>query len=194
MLKLPDRYLEPDETRVFWGELAPREHIVQIYRDDAEFLNSLELFVATGLRENEAVVVIATPEHRAGLELRLSTTGYDPVSEREAGRYLPLDARETLEKFMVNGWPDESQFERMVREVVGQARHAASRVRAFGEMVALMWEHGDREATIRLEHLWHRMCSTEAFALFCAYPQAGFTKQAKASLDEICAAHSRAYA
>ena len=61
-----------------------------------------------------------------------------------------------------------------------RGRAGGRRVRAFGEMVAVMWARGEQGATVRLEHLWHRLCQSEAFSLFCAYPRIGFTQDAEA--------------
>jgi hypothetical protein len=74
---------------------------------------------------------------------------------------------------------------------VRRASARGRRVRAFGEMVALLWAQGNAAATVRLEYLWNRVCKLERLPLFCAYPKAGFTQEASASLAEICAAHSR---
>src|SRR5687767_14092158 len=49
-----------DHSHIFWGELAPSEHLIQIYEDDDVFLDALEGFVAEGLGVGESVVVIAT--------------------------------------------------------------------------------------------------------------------------------------
>jgi hypothetical protein len=46
-------------------------------------------------------------------------------------------------------------------------------------------------ATVRLEQLWNKFCSNEAFCLFCAYPENGFTQDASESLIHICSAHSK---
>ena len=67
-------------------------------------------------------------------------------------------------------------------------------MRAFGEMVAVMWGQGLSGATVRLEHLWHQFCAKEAFSLFCAYPRSGFTEDAEVSMKEICATHSQVVA
>jgi len=40
-------------SEVFWGEIAPCEHLVQIYDNDGAFLDSLEGFVAGGLRAGD---------------------------------------------------------------------------------------------------------------------------------------------
>jgi MEDS: MEthanogen/methylotroph, DcmR Sensory domain len=181
-------------TQVFWGEIAPCEHLVQIYEDDAVFLDSLEGFVGGGIQAGDGVVVIATATHLNGLHDRLWARGFDLDAARSQGRYIPLDAEETLSRFMVRQWPDDDLFEQVVIDLIARAGKNGRRVRAFGEMVAVLWARGHNGATVRLEHLWHRVCQTEAFSLFCAYPRIGFTQNADASIREICAAHSKVVA
>jgi hypothetical protein len=176
---------------VFWGEISPCEHSVQIYDDSDCFLDALEGFVAGALRTGDAAVVIATPAHQDSLRGRLTAEGFDLDAARRRNQYIALDAAETLGLFMRDGWPDEALFRECVQGILDRARGNGRRVRAFGEMVALLWAEGHSGATVRLEHLWHSLCQQEAFALFCAYPRAGFTKDATASMLEICAAHSR---
>lgn len=181
-------------SAIFWGEIAPCEHLVQIYAEQGVFLDSLEGFVAGGLLASEGVIVIATKAHLIALEQRLWVRGLDLSAARERDQYIPLDATEALSKFLVRGWPDEGLFEQFVREMLGRAGKDGRRVRAFGEMVAVLWARGQSGATIQLEHLWHRFCHSKAFSLFCAYPRSGFTQDADASIREICAAHSRVFA
>ena len=176
---------------MFWGEIAPCEHLVQIYEEDDVFLDSVEGFVAGGLRAGDGVVVIATDAHLAALGERLAERGIDVDSAVADDQYIALNAEKTLARFMVNGWPDEERFEAVILDLLTRARKGGRRVRAFGEMVAVLWARGHNSATVRLEHLWHRFCQEEAFSLFCAYPRCGFTKDADASIKEICAAHSR---
>lgn len=178
---------------VFWGELSPCDHFVQIYRDDEHFLNTLERFVADGLRLEEAVILIATAAHLDALRERLVRNGLDIGSAISRNQYIALDARETLEKFMVNGWPDEALFEQVITDILVRARTHHDKVRAFGEMVALMWAEGHCGATVHLEHMWSRLCGKEKFSLFCAYPTAGLTQDSLQSLSEVCAAHSKVY-
>ena len=59
-------------------EFSPREHIVQVYEDDAAFLDTLAEFASAGSFQGEAVVVIATPQHRYGLWKRLGKTNCRP--------------------------------------------------------------------------------------------------------------------
>ncbi|HUQ70200.1 MAG TPA: MEDS domain-containing protein [Planctomycetaceae bacterium] len=178
---------------VFWGEIAPSEHLVQFYSDDVAFLDSLEGFVAGGIKAGDAVIVIATPSHHDALEERLAAQGVDLDTAIARMEYFPLDAEITLSRFMVNGWPDEARFNQVVTDVIAAARRDGKRVRAFGEMVAVLWAQGHSGATVRLEHLWHKYCQADGLSLFCAYPKSGFTKDAEDSLGEICAAHSKVF-
>jgi hypothetical protein len=95
---------------------------------------------------------------------------------------------------MVRGWPDEDRFTQVVTDILTRARGDGRKVRAFGEMVALLWAQGNIAATVRLEFLWQKLCQSEGFSLFCAYPKAGFTRDLSDSITEICAAHSRVVA
>lgn len=183
-----------ESADIFWGELAPCDHCVQIYEDDKGFLDALEHFVAGGIRQGDAIILIATPSHLAALDQRLQRNGFDTVAAARRGQYIAVDARETLETFMVNGWPDEALFERAVNGLLARARDQHRRVRAFGEMVALMWAEGQCGATVHLEHMWTRLCQQKAFSLFCAYPKAGFTQDSRESIAQVCAAHSKVYA
>jgi hypothetical protein len=176
---------------IFWGEIAPCDHLVQIYEEDDVFLDSVEGFVAGGLRAGDGVVAIATDAHLAALDERLTRQGVGLDFVRSTDQYIALNAEKVLGRFMVAGWPDEELFETVISELLLRARGAGRRVRAFGEMVAVLWARGQNSATLRLEHLWHKLCQNEAFSLFCAYPKCGFTKDAQKSIEEICAAHSR---
>ena len=178
---------------IFWGEISPCEHAVHVYGDDNVFMDALEGFIGAGLREGEAAIVIATPEHLAALDDRFFRHGIDMDAARSEGRYLGLPAERVLRDFMVNGWPDDERFFEVVTTLLDKMRADGRRVRAFGEMVALLWSQGHAAATVRLEHLWNKLCAQERFPLFCAYPKAGFTSDPTSSVRELCAAHSRVF-
>jgi len=185
---------QPSRFDVFWGEIAPCEHLVQLYAEEGVFLDSLEGFVAGGIKAGDGVILIATPAHLRALDERLAIRGVDLDFARSRDRYIAVDAEATLSKFMVDGWPDEVRFKQAVHDLIERARRGGRRVRAFGEMVALMWARGHNAATVHLEHLWHKLCQDEAFSLFCAYPRSGFTEEASTSLQAICDAHSKVIA
>jgi MEDS: MEthanogen/methylotroph, DcmR Sensory domain len=183
--------LETNEAQIFWGEIAPCEHIAQFYTDDTVLLDTLAGFVGGGLNAGESTIVIATPQHLKALEQRLINASIDLASMFIEDRYIALDANATLASFMAGNWPDDQLFSDFVERLIHRASVKNRRVRAFGEMVALLWGRGHAAATVRLEHLWQQFCLSHSFSLFCAYPRAGFTKDPCQSLADICAAHTR---
>ena len=140
-----------------WSEAGPRAHTVQFYGEDTSLLKELSYFIGAALMAGDAAVVIATKAHRDGLTHKLQSLGFDTARAFEQARYVPLDAAETLEKFMLDGMPDATLFNEIVGGVLGKAVSAAEgkipRIAAFGEMVALLWAEGNTEAALRLEEL-----------------------------------------
>jgi PAS domain S-box-containing protein len=170
-------------------------HSVQFYRKDSVLLEELGRFIGPALLAGNSAVVIATQAHREGLVHLLSTRGMVVDKAARKGRYIALDAAETLSKFMVNGVPDAARFKAVVGGILSQAKAAAQTdhgsVAAFGEMVALLWESRKLEAAVQLEELWNAMADTHSFSLCCAYPLSKFdSEEFGEPFTRICAAHT----
>ncbi len=76
-------------------------HVVQFYSEDSFLLDELGLFIGSALEAGDAAVVIATAAHRDGLAERLSARGLDAERAGKEGRYIVLDASDTLSQFMI---------------------------------------------------------------------------------------------
>lgn len=181
----------PGSARVFWGEIAPSEHLAQFYDDEESFLITLAGFISEGVRKGEAAIVVATPEHLSAVASLLANGGVDLAKALAEDRYIPMDAEMCLSTFMVKGRPDEKLFAKFVERLLRRASRNERAARVFGEMVALLWAEGNREATVRLENLWNDFCRRYGFCLLCSYPKAGFPDDPRQSIAEICAHHSR---
>ncbi len=178
--------------QVFWGEMSACEHFVQIYDDNEVFMNTLEDFIARGLEAGESCVIIATAAHLGLLGQRLRGRGVDIESLAADDRYIALVGEKVLAQFIIQGFPDDRLFNRVILDILARAKGPEQRkVRAFGEMVALLWAQGLHAAATQMEHLWHDLCRSEQFPLFCAYPRAGFKQDASKSIEQICATHSK---
>jgi hypothetical protein len=179
------------ESNHFWDEVAPCQHVVQIYETETVFIDLLENYVTGGLKAGNAVVLILTEKHRHELCQRLYARNIS-VSDLAATKDLIMvDVEEALEKFMVADWPDEQLFKKMVNELIVSAKEKGKTVRAFGEMVAVLWAQGNKAATMQVERLWNRFCEKENFTLFCAYPESGFTEHADQAIMHICGKHTK---
>jgi signal transduction histidine kinase len=161
------RELQPSEP-------ATNGHAVQFYERESYLLDSVSDHVGSALSTANAGILIATPPHRDGVARRLTARGLDVAAAGAQGRYVALDARDTLTTFMVGGWPDPTRFDETIGTLIATARARASRVHAFGEMVALLWAEGNRDAAIRLEELWNELATREPLSLLCAYPIEAF--------------------
>jgi hypothetical protein len=182
---------QQSSTEIFWGEIAPTDHVLQVYENDQDFTEALSGFVGGGINAGDCVIVIATDQHLQHLEKRLKNHGVYTKGLIAEDRFIPLNASEVLSTFMVNGWPDEGLFRKTVSALLQRAYKNKRRVRAFGEMVAILWAEGNSGATVQLEHLWNKFCAEEKFCLFCAYPKSGFTQDMNDSLNHICCSHSK---
>jgi signal transduction histidine kinase len=174
-----------------WGETGERDHFVQFYEADEFLLDSLSGYVREGLEAGDACVIVARPERREGLEARLRAAGLDVDAARGRGALVMLDAADTLSLFMSDEGPDPRRFDDVIGGVVERASQAGKRVRAFGEMVALLWADGRADDALRLEALWNGLQETREFRLFCAYPLNGFDGESQgAPLAGVCNAHT----
>ena len=166
-------------------------HFVQFYESDDFLLDSVSGFIGAGLEAGEGAVVIARQEYRARLEIKLVRQGIDLSRAKEEDRYVAVDAAETLRKFTRDGWPNEDLFRGVIQRLLERAAQGGRRVRAFGEMVTLLWEAGSMPAAIQLEQYWDDLTRERAISLFCAYPMSDVHGRVlDAALTEVCRQHS----
>ena len=169
----------------------PSLHIVQFYESDDALCGVIADFVGPGLAAGEPAVVIATAQHRRELTARLAARGIDVDAVRAAERLVLLDAEETLSRFIVGAAPDWDLFESTVGPVLDRlsSAHGSGRVRAYGEMVDVLWRGGNSDAAIRLEEMWNDLQKGRSFVLLCAYVMASFYDE-PGGVQQICGTHS----
>ena len=175
------------------GDVPSASHFVQFYETDDFLEVAVADFLVEGLVEGQAAVVIATPAHRVRFLRRLKSRGVNVERVQRNGLLTMLDARSTLECFMRDGVPDQTLFREVVGPVVDKAAKAGKHpiVRAYGEMVDLLWEDGESDAALRLEEHWNVLAETHAFSLLCAYRMGHFLHAgAQEGLQAVCGAHA----
>lgn len=165
-------------------------HLVEFYETDAFLVDTVTDFLAPAVRNREAVVVVATPEHRAAFADAIRARGIDLDAAALEGHYEAFDAGALLADFMVRGEPDRERFAATVGAIVDRGSARCGHVRVYGEMVALLCAAGDAPAALAVEDLWNELAVTRDFSLLCAYPLRLFDVGARTAFRRICARHS----
>ena len=161
-------------------------------------MNDLTEFIGAALNAGNAAIVVATELHRDSLLPRLQAYGVDIGAAIELGRYVSLDAAETLSTFMHDGMPNPVRFLNSFDNLIATATEATNgdrvRVAVFGECVHLLWEQGNVEAAIQVERLGNQHAKAHDVDILCGY----FTGSVRGGMDShcfqrICAEHSAVY-
>lgn len=170
-------------------------HAVQFYQDDHTLIDELTRLIGTSLIGGDAAIVVATKAHRDALALSLTARGLNIAAAATDGRFVALDAQETLAQIMRDGMPDPERFAALLGRIIARSKAATKAAEPctviFGEMVAVLWAEAKFDAAIRLEELWNALADQHSFSLRCAYPMSGFHQDVTGDLFmRVCAAHS----
>ena len=153
------------------ADAAPRDHIVQLYQDQ-DFLNrAVCRFARAGLANGEGVILVSTLPHWDGFGARLDAEGVDVEAAQERGQLTVVDADELLPCFMRDAMPDPRLFKGVIGDIFGQARAGGSyqKLRAWGELVNVLWERGDVAASMNLEDLFDQLNKIVSIVMFCSF-------------------------
>jgi hypothetical protein len=141
--------------------------------------------------DRAAAVAIATGAHLEAFAEELDAAGIDVAEAVSEGRLVLIDAVATLAELTPGGRLDPDVFHDLIGGVIRRAGRAGRPVRAYGEMVALLWDAGHVVAAIDLEKLWNELGRELRFSLLCAYPSSSVCGSEHAEgLREVCALHS----
>ncbi len=176
------------------GERAvPPTHVVQFCDDDRALTASAASFLAEGIAAGEPAVAFATPARREAMRDCLRDRGLDVNYLERQSRLTVLDARATLATFMCDDMPDAHKFSHSVGAAIERlcAANAGSPIRAFGEMVSLLWQDGNTRAAVRLEELWNDLAAILPISLLCSYAGGEFlTATGDEDRERICRLHT----
>jgi hypothetical protein len=178
-----------------WPELlrepASGNHFVQVYTDEAFLCEAVAEYVGTGLRRGEGAILIVTPSHRTAFLRQLEADGIAAATAMRRGQLVVFDAEETLTRFTAAGMPDWQSFHALIGGIIAKIRLDYPTVRAYGEMVDVLWQRGERDAALRLEEFWNDLAKLQTFSLLCAYKLDNLDGAAYAGpLECICKVHT----
>ena len=178
------------------GPIYDHHHAVQFYGDDESLFTTVAGFLSQGFVDGHPAIIIATEDHRVAILDHLRGRLIDVDKAQQMGVLIVLDAHQTLDLFMVHGSPDQERFEASVGKLIAEVldgREDRILIRAYGEMVDVLWKEGKPEAAIRLEMLWNKLAQRHGFALLCGYSMGNFYKETK-GFEAICREHTHVVA
>ena len=165
-------------------------HVVQFYGHEEELADRVAGYLLGALQHDGAAVVIATTVHRRAFEGRLTRAGVDLAAAARAGTYRFLDAADTVRALTTGGQLDRGAFDRVIGSLIADAGQGERPVRAYGEMVALLWDAGLVNDAVQLEEMWDSLGLSHSFSLFCSYPARSVTGDGHLeAFAEICRLH-----
>ena len=165
-------------------------HVVQFYGHEEELADRVAGYLLGALQHDEVAVVIATAAHRRAFEARLTRAGVDVAAAARAGTYRTLDAGEAVRTLTAGGQLDRGAFDRVIGGLIADAGQGGRPVRAYGEMVALLWDAGLVNDAVLLEEMWSSLGLTRPFSLFCSYPARSVTGDGHLeAFAEVCRLH-----
>ncbi len=151
----------------------PCTHLVQLYGQDSDLLRQrVGRFIGDGLALGEPAIVIAGPQNRDAFICQLSEDGHDPITAIRTGQLVLIDAATLLGQMTIGGSVTWEGFDRSAGAAVRTLRErtGAIRMRAYGEMVGILWQAGQAGEAAILEDYWNRLLQTGELSLFCGYP------------------------
>ena len=164
---------------------------MQFYDRDADLVAGVGDYLGEAALERGVSVVIATEAHREAFTQHLMSQGVDVDAAQRQGSLLLLDAAATLDRFMCGGHIARNAFFEVIGGVIRNAAGMGRPVRAYGEMVALLWDAGNVLAAIDLETLWNELAGELPFALYCGYHSESVAAHEHAdALHDVCHLHS----
>ena len=181
-----------DKRRPFYDH----HHAVQFYGDEESLFTTVAGFLSQGFVDGHPAIVIATQSHRSAILEHLRGRLIDVEHAERTRSLIMLDAEEALDRIMDHGMPDPVRFDDSVGKLIASVlngREDRIQIRAYGEMVDVLWKQGHSDAAIRLEVLWNRLAQRFGFALLCGYAIGNFYKQTK-GFEAVCREHTHVVA
>jgi hypothetical protein len=150
---------------------APRDHIVQLYQDQAFLNRAVCRFAAAALANGEGLILVPTLAHWNAFRPRLEAEGVNVADAQSRGQLTVVDADEFLPRFMQKAMPEAPVFLGLAGEIVARTRGSGRypKVRWWGEMVNILWERGDVAASMKLEDLFDQVSQAQDIAIFCSF-------------------------
>jgi hypothetical protein len=172
-------------------KLEHGHHLVHFYEDQAALVLSVTDFVVPGINQGEGIILVAEASNLTKFRTSLAVRGIDLAKVEASRQLILLDAHQTLSSFMVNGMPDSHLFFKTVYPLMDSMSANFPSIRAYGEMVNILWKEKNPEAVLQLESLWNELSHKYKFSLLCGYDHNQFdSKKNEIFIRQISRTHT----
>lgn len=153
-------------------------HAVRFFDSTPSLVEIVAGFLADGFRSGQPALILATSRHTPVIEAQLRALGCDVDRLVADDELIIADAERHLARFMLDGTPVKGLFLAATSLLIERACRARPRcaIRAYGEMVDVLWQRGQMTAAIELEMLWNELAASRDFDLLCGYSTEPFAK------------------
>jgi hypothetical protein len=165
-------------------------HSIRFY---AEAFPAAEVsdFIAEGVLEGDACVLILARPHRQAVQRHLAARGIGAsTTGRHAGAYSVIDTHEAL-SLVIHGDRLDLDLASNFLQGMLSAASASRRLRAAGDLAPTLFAAENLEDALAFEALAHHEAAVHSAAILCTYPLQHFCLDGSTdALLRMCAHHS----
>lgn len=169
--------------------LVAGDHLAHFYSKTNSLYPLVCEFFTPAFSHQQAMIIIARPQTRETLRNLFQQKVCDVDGAMARGQLVMLDAETVLSTFIKDGRPDPEAFEQTVGEKIRFTHEKFPFIRAYGEMVDVLWQQGNPKASLSLERLWGKLSQRYKFSLFCGYNLSEEGKHGT-SFNGVCCSHT----
>jgi hypothetical protein len=143
-----------------------------LLRHDADALErDIAAFLHQCLSAREGCLVLTRASRWARVRERLEALGSDVTGALETGRLLHFDSDPLIAALFAGETFDPEVLERKVHPALLWLREATggAPVRAYGDLVDVLWQEGRPAHALLLEKAWHDLLKRDPVTLLCGY-------------------------
>ena len=126
---------------------------IRIYGPKEALTRSAGSFLADEVLAGGAVLIVSTAAHAPILDAAVTAAGVDVTAARAEGRYVGLEADETLEAVLAGDRPDLRSFSERVEAPLRRLAEEWPRVAVYQETTTILHQRRDPRAAA-LDRLW----------------------------------------
>lgn len=164
---------------------------IGFYDRESFLVDAAVEFLLPALQEGSMAVAALAGRHQGAVEGALALAGIDVEAARARGDFVVVDSEQLAEMLVVGGEVDVERFEAVTHELFRTSAGRSGETRICGDLATVLWDRGQVEAVLTLEHLWSHIRDAPAFELLCLYSTSVIESATVDAFSTACALHTK---